>query len=194
MVISLLIVGSFIFTIANRLYSKYALNNFDTYAFTILSNLVAALIFLPFAWGELPTLKDFSYTQFLFLGFLGLLWVCAAWLINASIAQNDFSFKEIIRQTRVVWVVLAGVLLLNEQIALADVIGIFCIVASVFIISFKQFSFREHVTSRPIILAWSSSILLALITVLEKIFITTTSVSLYTFFAFLLPALFYFRS
>lgn len=190
MTITLLIGSAFLLTIANRLYSKYSLNVHDTYALTVTSNLIAAGLFLPVVWNELPSVFFYSQVQILFILILGLLWAFAAWLINASIAQNDFSFKEIIRQTRIIIVVIAGVFFLGEELAFPDIVGIAFIIASVFIISYRRVSLREHLRSKPIILAWSSAILIAFITILEKIMVTHTPVEVYTFFAFALPGIF----
>ena len=181
---------AFVFTIANRLYAKHTLNKYDVFAVTILSNAVCAVVLFPFFLQAFPTTPSLLTSQMMLIAFLGFLWAIAAWTVNASVAMNDFSFKEIIRQTRVVWVVLAGVLLLGEQLGPKEAVGITFIIASVFIISYKRISFREHISSRPILLAWFSAALVAFITVLEKILLMNTEVLTYALFAFLLPSIF----
>ncbi len=121
---------------------------------------------------------------------LGLLWTYVAWAGNLSIAQNNFSFKEIIRQTRIIWVVLAGIFLLNESLQLKDYIGIILIISSVYVISYKTISFKEHISSKPILLAWSVAIVAAAIAFLEKVILNTVSVTTYAFLMYLLPSIF----
>lgn len=38
------------FTVANRLFSKYTLDKHDIFALTLLTNVVSALLVLPFVW------------------------------------------------------------------------------------------------------------------------------------------------
>ncbi len=181
---------AFVFTIVNRLYAKKTLNALDTYGVTVLSNVFCALILLPYALYKLPEILTLPTTQLGLILLLGLLWAIIAWVINASIALNDFSFKEIIRQMRVVFVVVGGVVFLGETLAPFDILGIGAIILSALIISWKKISFREHFTSKPILLAWLSSLLVAVTTLLEKHLLTEVDVLTYTFFAFALPTLF----
>lgn len=181
---------AFFFTIVNRLYAKKTLNALDTYGVTILSNIFCALVLLPYTLYTLPNIAALPLSQLGLMFVLGLLWAIIAWVINASIALNDFSFKEIIRQTRVVFVVLGGVIFLDETLALLDVLGIGAIIVSAIIVSWKKISFREHFTSKPILLAWISSLLVAITTLLEKHLLMEVDVLTYTFFAFALPTLF----
>jgi drug/metabolite transporter (DMT)-like permease len=181
---------AFLFTIANRLYSKYALFRLDGYGLAILSNIIGAIIVLPFVYTQLPTIFEFTYIQAALILLAGILWTYVAWAGNLSIAQNNFSFKEIIRQTRIIWVVLAGIFILNEQLGIHEIIGIVMILASVYIISFRTFSFREHISSKPILLAWSVAFMAAAIAFLEKVILNSTPVLVYAFLAYVLPAFF----
>jgi|GEM_PF-2617050 len=179
-----------ILTIANRLYSKYALFKVDGYALALLSNIIGIFLILPFAYPQLPLLFEMPLSLMMLIGLSGVLWTYVAWAGNLSIAQNNFSFKEIIRQTRIIWVVLAGIFILGEKLQLTDLIGVTLIVASVYIISFRDTSFREHISSKPILLAWSVALVAAAITLLEKVILNSTTVLVYAFLAYLLPALF----
>jgi drug/metabolite transporter (DMT)-like permease len=178
---------AFVLALANRLFSKYALDRIDTFALTVLTNGLATLILFPFVFPLLPTVYELSPNQIALILTLSILWTVTAWVTNVSITLNDFSFKEIIRQTRVLWVVLAGVFLLGEKLIATDILGIACIVGSVFIISYKKFSLREHIASKPLLFAWLSAFLVAIITILEKILLANTSALLYAFFAFGIP-------
>jgi multidrug transporter EmrE-like cation transporter len=180
---------AFAFTIANRLYGKYALNKVDSYALAISTNILGVLITLPFAWGYLHEIPNISSFHFFLILVSGILWTYISWAGNLSVAQNNYSFKEIIRQTRIIWVVLAGIFLLNEEITRTDIVGVVLIVGSVFIISYKQFSFREHVSSKAILLAWSVSFLAAAIAIIEKEIVDNVTVIVYMLFAYALPSL-----
>lgn len=79
---------------------------------------------------------------------------------------------------------------LGETLTFGDVVGISTIIFAVIFVSPRKISFREHVTSKPLLFAWGSSFLIAIITILEKILLNTTSALTYTFFAFLLPGIF----
>ncbi len=182
---------AFVSNIANRLYSKYTLNRLDTYAVTLLSNAACAIFLFPVLW-YMGNRFSFSLNEWVFVISLGTLWTLTAWVMNASIAQNDFSFKEIIRQTRVLMVVFGGIFILGETVNRYDGVGILFIVLSVFVISYKKFTFKDHISSKPILLAWLSAFLVAIIALLEKSMFLTTDVGIleYSFFAFGIPALF----
>lgn len=174
---------------ANRLYSKYLLDRLDSYALALIPNIIGIILALPFAWTYLPILATFSQWQ---IGLLALsipLWLYNAWIGNISVAQNEFSFKEIIRQTRVLWVVAIGLLLLDEKLTQGDILGIVFIVFSVFLISYRSYSFREHVSSKPILLAWSISLVSAAIVIIEKLIVDTMPVALYAFLSYLMTSI-----
>ena len=181
---------AFASTIANRLYGKYALNKVDSYALALSTNALGILITIPFALPHFSVLKDIQLLHWGIILTLGVLWTYISWVGNLSVAQNNYSSKEIIRQTRVIWVVLAGIFLLGEKITLTDILGILLIISSVFIISYKQFSFREHVSSKTLLLAWSVSFVGAITVLLEKIIVDNIVVVVYILFSYLLPTIF----
>jgi drug/metabolite transporter (DMT)-like permease len=181
---------AFLFSIANRLYLKYSLRKVDGYALALASNGPGLLILLPFVWNQLPLLATLTVSEVLFIVLTGALWSYVMWVGNITTAFNAFSFQEVVRQTRVLWVVLGGVVLFGESLSYSDICGIGLIVLSVFVISWKQFSLKEHVTSRALLLTWSVTLVGALIVLLEKKIVLGLPVALYTFLAYLLTTLF----
>ena len=181
---------AFVFTIVNRLYAKKTLNTLDTYSVTFLSNVFCVLVLLPYGLYKFSDILALSGNQLLIIFILGVLWATIAWVINASVALNDFSFKEIIRQTRVVLVVMGGVVFLGEALTFFDVIGIGAIILSTVIVSWRKVTLRDHLTSKPILLAWLSSVLVAVATLLEKHILMEVDVLLYAFLgAFAIPTI-----
>lgn len=181
---------AFSFTIINRLYAKKTLNQFDAYGVTVLSNVFCTLVLLPYAVYKIPEILTLSPKQWSLMIVLGVLWAVTAWIINVSISLNDFSFKEIIRQTRVVFVVLGGVIFFGEHLTYLDILGILAIIVSSIVISWRGVPLKEQLTSKPILLAWISSLLVATITLLEKWLIADVDVVLYSFIgAFAIPSI-----
>ncbi len=181
---------AFVFTTINRLYSKYVLDRIDVYSVTLFSNTFCTILLLPIFIYLLPSILKFTLEEKILVLVSGILWAGASLVLNASVALNDFSFKEIVRQTRMLWVILGGILILNESYNLYDALGVFCIVLSVFIISYKQVPFRDHFSSKPMVLAWLSSFIVAALTLLEKKILSTISVLEYIFFPFLFISIF----
>jgi drug/metabolite transporter (DMT)-like permease len=181
---------AFTFTIVNRLYGKYALNKVDSFALALSSNALGILITIPFAWPHLSSIRDIAPVHWGIILLLGILWTYISWAGNLSVAQNNYSFKEIIRQTRIIWVVIAGIVLLDEQISFTTACGILLITSSVFIISYKQFSFREHVSSKALLLAWAVSFVAAFVALLEKVIVDNTIVIIYVLSSYVLTTLF----
>lgn len=181
---------AFLFAIANRLYLKHALYKLDGYSLALASNVPGLIILIPLAWNDLSFLRELSLTQWLAILVTGALWSYVMWVGNLTTAFNNFSFQEIIRQTRVLWVVLGGVFILGESLSYGDTLGVILIVCSVFIISWKHFSFREHVTSRALLLTWSVTLIGATIALLEKTIVLHLPVALYTLLAYLFTSFF----
>lgn len=183
---------AFVVTIANRLYAKKILNDLDSFALAILTNALGAILVLPFIIGSLDYYRTLPSAPLALILLTGILWTYVAWAGNLSIAQNNFSFKEVIRQTRSIWVVLAGIFLLDETLSPYDILGVALVISSVFIISFKEFTFKDHYSSKPILLAWSVALVAGCLAILEKIILTDYGVSVlhYGFLAYLFPAVF----
>ncbi len=181
---------AFTFAIANRLYMKHILNRIDSFALALMSNVPGILILLPFAWPQFGALLTLTTLEIFLILITGALWSYVMWVGNITTAYNNFSFQEIVRQTRIIWVVLGGIFLLGEKISFTEIIGIILITSSVFIISYKQFSFREHISSRALLLTWSVTFIAAAIVLLEKTIITNVPVALYTLLAYLSTTLF----
>jgi drug/metabolite transporter (DMT)-like permease len=82
--------------------------------------------------------------------------------------------------------------LLGEKLFWKDILGIVLIISSVYIISWKHISFKEHISSKPVLLAWSVSFFAAAIAVLEKTILSYDSVpvALYALILYFLPAIF----
>lgn len=181
---------AFLFAIANRLYIKHVLYRLDGYALALASNGPGLLILLPLSWHQLPLLRHLNLTQILTILVTGALWSYVMWMGNITTARNNFSFQEIIRQTRVMWVVLGGVFIFNESLSYGDAVGILLIVSSVFIISWKQFTLREHATSRALLLTWSVTLIGATIALLEKKIVIDLPVELYSLISYLMTTFF----
>lgn len=181
---------AFLFSIANRLYLKYALYTIDGYALALASNIPGILILLPFVWYQIPLIYGITISEIIFILVTGALWSYVMWVGNITTAFNHFSFQEIIRQTRVLFVVLGGVLFFHESLSYGDTFGIGLIILAVCIISWKQFSFKEHITSRALLLTWSVTLVGALIALFEKKIVLSLPVALYTFLAYLLTSFF----
>jgi multidrug transporter EmrE-like cation transporter len=189
---SLFLAVAFVFTIINRLYTKYILGKADAFATAIVTNILCAIALLPFIYQDLGLLLTAPLGLYVIMIVLGLLWTYVAWAGNLSIAQNNFSFKEIIRQTRIIWVVLFGVLVFGEMLDVHEIIGVALIICSVFIISFREFSFKEHISSKPIVLAWSVAFFAAAIALLEKAALTYNAfpIALYAAVLYIMPVIF----
>lgn len=181
---------AFVCTIANRLLQKRLLFKIDAFSLGLIANILGALLLLPFVYREIPEIQNLSYGLLGLITLTQILWTYVTWAGNISVAQNHFSFKEMIRQTRIIWVVLAGIFLLGETLRLSDIAGIILILVSVYIISWKTTSFRAHISSKPILLAWSIAFIGAVITILEKTILNSTSVLLYAFLSYVLVSIF----
>lgn len=180
---------AFTFLILNRLYSKHILNTVDSFTLAFLINIPGIIIFFPFVIKHQVELYNLSLPLIALIITTCVLWSYVLWAGNVAIKTSSFSIQEIIRQTRIIWVVLGGIFILGEKPSMFDVIGITVIIASVFMTALPSISIKKFSIPKVHFLTLSVAFVTGIIILFEKIIVTHVNVELYTFLAYVLTPL-----
>ena len=132
-----LIIISGIFGAIRPLLSRLILKDEEeslTYSF-IYQALSAVLIIPIFAFGvKLPK----TLLPFVILLSLGLFETLIVYLFMEAVRLLEVSFRKIINQTQIIWVLIFGVIFFQESLSLTKVLGVFLIFIGVALAIFKK--------------------------------------------------------
>jgi uncharacterized membrane protein len=175
------------FTVASKIYQKIAVHKVNPVAFSILSNIFAALFLLPFVYNNLisynPTLKGILI---IFIG--SVIWSFVGVISKLSIQKSDVSLREPILSLRIILIALLGVIFLNEQINIFDSIGILLIFLGILFSNWhgKKFDFGTEGFRWAMI----SVVTMSLAVFVDKIGSDIVGAEVYAFYIFLFSGLF----
>lgn len=171
--------------VLNKLYAKITVKNVDPVALTILGNLFAAIIFLPFVYGDILNFK-FNIDQVLIIFFGGLCWTVTGLVSNISVKKADVSLREPMLALRVIVVSILAFLFLKEVFDIQKILFIFLIFIGVFISGWrggKNFDFHGE-GSKWVFL---SILTMSFSVFFDKLGATKVGVEFYTWCMYFIP-------
>lgn len=177
------IIAGILSTISN-LAGRYVLRgDKDAWAFSFYFSFFGALISLPFMLFQFRVAHSFSL--WLLILFVGALIVLQNLLIFKSTNRLEASIGGAIVKFRLVWVFLFGIFLLHELFSWEKMIGTILTISAGLVIIHK---FRTPKSLVGVSLAFSSTILYAIIIVFYKFLFAQFNSASLTFFIFFIPA------
>lgn len=183
--ILLFITFTLVIFVINKIYAKITVQNVDPVALTILNNLFAVVVFLPFVYKDVISF-DFDTSKLLIIILGGLCWTVTGLVSNISIKKVDVSFREPMLALRVIVVSLLAFIFLGELFDLNKVLFISLIFFGVFISGWrggKKFDFHGE-GSRWVLF---SIITMSLSVFFDKLGASKVGVELYTWCMYLIP-------
>lgn len=168
-----------------KLYAKITVKDVDPIALTILSNLFATIVFIPFVYKDL-LLFDFDVNKILIILFGGMCWAVTGLVSNISVKKADVSLREPMLALRVIVVSLLAFIFLDESFDLNKIVFIVLIFLGVFIAGWrggKNFDFHKD-GSRWV---FFSIITMSFSVFFDKLGADKVGVELYTWFMYLIP-------
>lgn len=168
------------------LYSKYVLKNASPHAFSLLTNLIGALIYAPIAISNI----SFTNTREAWFAVLAasLFWAIAALLSAASIKKTEVSVRAPLSQSKMLWTVLFSVLILGEAVTLWHLIAVLIIFLGISILLWHPEYKFGSLKDPGIRLIFASAVMSAVVAIADKYALGFFSIELYAFFVFLFPA------
>ena len=183
--LTLFIIFTLFVYVLNKLYAKITVKNVDPIALTILGNLFAAIVFLPFVYKDILNF-NFDIYQILIIIFGGLCWTVTGLVSNISVKKADVSLREPMLALRVIIVSLLAYLFLQEVFDTQKIIFTFMIFLGVFIAGWrggKNFDFHSE-GSKWVFL---SIITMAFSVFFDKLGATQVGVEFYTWCMYFIP-------
>ena len=171
------------------LLSRVVLKDHFSLPFSASSNLVAAAFFFPFAFFARTAAPSVSFPWFLLL-LACAMWTLATFSSASSYRTTDISVRAPLSQSRLLWTLLLGIVILGETISFYRTLGVLIIFAGVFLLVWhperKFGSFRNV----GVQLTLSYAFLTAITAVIDKAVLGYFSPEFYGLVAFLVPGLF----
>lgn len=156
----------------------------DPYAYAMFENIFAALIFLIF-------IKEFIFPSeikaWLVVIVASLLWLCISILSQYSYKYTKVSIQEPLKQTRLFWVLIIGIIFLHELITLNKVIGTLLIFAGLIIITYEKKNNFGSFKDKGVQITLLYSFLFALVTIVDKYALNYFNAETYGFLVYLIP-------
>lgn len=170
----------------NKILDRYVLKNTSPYAFSWLTQTISAIVFLPFAW----TNMTFPETKGLIAVIIaGIAWTLTSFSSSVSKKNAEISVKEPIAQSKVIWALLLGILILGENVTLTRVIGTIIIFAGVSILLFHPERKFGRITDPDVTSTLITAVLYATVTIIDKYTLTYFKPEVYAFFVYLIPCI-----
>jgi len=158
----------------------------DPYAYAMFENIFAALIFLIF-------ISQFIFPNeiqaWLIVSFASILWLLISVLSQYSYKYTKVSIQEPLKQTRLLWVLLIGIIFLHELITLNKIIGTLFIFVGLIIISYQKKSNFGSFKDKGVQITLIYSFLFALVTIIDKYALNYFNAETYGFLVYLLPGI-----
>ncbi|NCC71705.1 hypothetical protein EOM09_09105 [bacterium] len=176
------LISAFCESIKSLLHRKIMISE-DPYAYAMFENIFAALIFLIF-------IKQFLFPNqleaWLIVVFASIIWLIISILSQYSYKYTKVSVQEPLKQTRLLWVLLIGVIFLHELITINKIIGTIFIFIGLIIITFQKKLKFGSFKDKGVQITLIYSFLFALVTIVDKYALNYFNAETY---GFLPPAL-----
>jgi transporter family protein len=183
----LFILLAIIFTTVARIVVRYILRETEPYAFSLLTQIVDVLIWLPFAITAfaLPTDK----TAWIFLAAGGILWAAVSLCSNIALKGTELSLKEPLSQSKVIWGLLIAIFFLHEQPSIYRIIGIVIIFIGVSTLLWHPERKFGSLSDSGVKWTLGTAVIAAITSSIDKHALTFFAPAVYGFFVYLIPTI-----
>jgi|SRR3989344_805610 len=168
-----------------QILKRYILKETNPYAYSLATQIISGLIFLPFA------IINFSLPQELIayavLAFASILWSLVSISTYISYKQTEISIRDPIGQSKLLWALLFGVLFLGEMITSHRIIGTSIIFLGVVILIWSPKRKFGKLSDPGIRWTLLAAILNAMVFLLDKASLRWFVPEVYGFFVYLFP-------
>ena len=185
---SLLFIGLAIaFSSASKLLQRYVLKDHEPYAFAWLSNVVATLIFLPFVLFEFSLPTGLTAWTLLITG--SLLWTIISMSHAVARKATEISLNDPLGQTKLVWGLIFGIILLGEAITSGRILGTFIIFIGVSLLMWHPERKFGKLSDPGVQWTLATAFLSAIAALVDKSALQWFSPIVYAFLVFFFPSL-----
>ncbi len=181
----LFIVGAIITGTATNLLNKYVLKETDPYAFSLLTQIIAAILFLPLA------LTHFSLPHepraWVVLAFASILWSLVSMTTFISYKKTDVSIRCPLSQSRLLLTFLLGIFFLGEALTSHRLLGTLTIFVGICILVYHPEKKFGGLTDPGVRWTFVAAILTALVVIVDKLSLRWFTPEVYGFMVYFFP-------
>jgi drug/metabolite transporter (DMT)-like permease len=170
---------------ASRLLHRYVLKETEAYAYSLLTQVIASIVLLPFALSKfaLPTEPRAWIAMAISAG----LWSAIAVSAYIAYKKTEVSIKDPIGQSKVIWALLLGILFLGEQAGLFRILGTLTIFVGISILLWHPERRLGRLTDPGVRWTLGNALLAATVAVVDKYALQWFVPEVYMFFAYFFP-------
>lgn len=167
------------------LYNRYILKSVSAHSFALLTNLIPAIIFVPIA------LSNWNYTNskeaWIAILVASVLWALSSLLYSISSKTTEASIRAPLSQSKLLWALLFGLVILGEVISWQHALAVFVLFAGISILLWHPE--RKFGSLKDPGVRWTlgSAILSAAVAVADKYALGFFSVEMYGLLAYIFP-------
>lgn len=171
----------------NKILDRYVARDVSPYAFSWLTQIIAAVILLPFAWPYLAFPE--SNTAWIALGAAVVIWTTMSTLVYVTIKKTEVSIKEPLSQSKIIWALLLGVFILGEAFTTKKIIGTVIIFLGMSVLIFHPERKLGRLTDPGVLWTLGTAVLAACAAIIDKFALGYFRPELYIFLVYLIPGL-----
>ncbi len=170
---------------ATKLLQRIILKNADPYAYSLVTQLISVLLFFILALPHLSFPTELK--AWLSLGIAGFLWSLVSFSSYTAQKKTDVSLMEPLSQSKLLWVLLFGMLILGEVVVFQRVLGTGIIFMGVCLLLYHPEKKWEKLSDAGVKWTLSAALLDALVAIADKATLQWFHPTVYGFLVYLIP-------
>ncbi|MBW3004470.1 DMT family transporter [Candidatus Woesearchaeota archaeon] len=175
------------FRVIHKLLDKYVLNTASPYAFSWLTQIVSAVLLLPFAWPYLELPKSGMAWFAIISGIL--IWTLVSVSTYIAVKKTHVSIKAPLSQSKIIWVFLLGLIIFGETITVQKVVGTVILFIAVSLLLYHPEYKWGRLTDPGVLWVLGNALLASIAAIIDKFALGYFRPELYIFFVYLFPGL-----
>lgn len=171
----------------NKILDRYVAKDVSPYAFSWLTQIVASLLLFPLAlpYFALPV----SGTAWMALAIAATLWTLVSVSVYIAIKKTQVSIKEPLSQSKIIWALILGLLLLGESVSTTKIVGTVVIFLGLCVLIFHPERKWGRLRDPDILWTLVSAVLTAIVAIVDKWALGFFRPELYGFLVYFTPCI-----
>src|SRR3989344_2495741 len=170
----------------NDLINRFIMIKHNALAYAFIWHIFAAIFYIPFI-GKI-NLPNIPFAWFVLIS-ASIIWALVGFTGFLAYKYTEASVKVPIGKSRLLFLLLFSVIFLKETITLPKIIGTLLIFFGVIVLTYKDKNVFGRLSDRGIQLTLLTALLIAIVSVLDKVAMRYFSVGLYGFLVYMIPGL-----
>lgn len=173
--------------VLNKILDRYVARDTSPYAFSWLTQVIASILWLPLAWPYL-SIPESGMAWFAIIG-AALVWTAVSISVYIAIKKTEVSIKEPLSQSKIIWALLFGLLILGEAITARKIIGTVVLFIGMSALLFHPERKFGRLTEPGVLWTLGLAILTAFAAIVDKFALGYFRPELYGFLVYLIPGI-----